>query len=194
MNLADKSHPYWHLESILREESSVATVHLSYYLYRPQSLLDQRTVFQIRRTDFLNPAYFEQFLSQCPAGYETAFHSLVTCRDENQRHLPMVDMATEELSDLSEVNAFVQDNSFHGFVWFESGRSFHGYGTRLVTYQQWIELMGKLLLCNGRRTDPVVDPRWVGHRLLGGYAALRWTRNTPQYLSIPRRLQPRNLG
>ncbi|MHB1292207.1 MAG: primase 1D-like protein [Sulfuricella sp.] len=33
--------------------------------------------------------------------------------------------------------------------------------------------------------SPTVDPRWVGHRLISGYAALRWTKNTEQYLNTP---------
>jgi hypothetical protein len=194
MTIKDTSHPYWHVASIVKEEPHISDLHLSYYLYRPQSLTDQRKSLAVRRADFLNASFIDRLLATCPKGYEVAFHSQVSCHDGVARHLPMADMATEQLGNLSEVNAFVQDSTFHGFVWFESGRSFHGYGSRFITYQQWIELMGKLLLCNSKEGPPIVDPRWIGHRLLGGYAALRWTRNTAQYLDIPHRLQPKSVG
>jgi hypothetical protein len=194
MSSIEKSHPYWHVRSVLEDEPNISSLYLSYYLYRPQTLLDQRSIFKVARSDFLRSSYAELILDRCPPGHEVALHSLVDCHDNTVRHLPMVDMATDDLGGLSEVNAFVQDSFFHGFVWFESGRSFHGYGSRFVTHQQWIELMGKLLLCNGKDSRPIVDPRWVGHRLLGGYAALRWTRNTKQYLAVPHRLQPRTVG
>jgi hypothetical protein len=35
--------------------------------------------------------------------------------------------------------------------------------------------MGRLLLLNLPEKPCLVDTRWVGHRLIGGYAALRWS-------------------
>lgn len=190
MILADKSHPYWDVQTLLRNEPAIEALCFSYYLYRPQTLADQRKLVTVKRADFLDASNFEKILLDCPLDQEVAFHSLVDCHDGTKRHLPMVDMATEKLRDLSKVNAFLKDNDFHGFIWFESGRSFHGYGQNLITHQQWIELMGKLLLCNARDSIPVVDPRWIGHRVIGGYAALRWTKNTQQYLIAPHKLHP----
>lgn len=180
------THPYWHVASVIHNEPKVSKVYLSFYRYRPQSLIDERSSFIFDRETFLSAANFAAFLNRCPPGFEAAFHSLVACLDGQPRHLPLVDMSTESASDLVAVNSFLHDENFYGFSWFESGRSFHGYGGRLITHNEWIQFMGKLLLCNPKDRDPLVDPRWIGHRLIGGYAALRWTHNTDQYLSLPK--------
>lgn len=48
--------------------------------------------------------------------------------------------------------------------------------------------MGHLLLINPRNGAEVVDTRWVGHRLIGGFGSLRWSNNSGQYLGLPTRV------
>lgn len=74
-------------------------------------------------------------------------------------------------------------------IWYESGRSFHGYGTTLISNEEWIQLMGRLLLVNQPQQHPIVDSRWIGHRLIAGYSALRWTKNTDDYIQVPKLLK-----
>jgi hypothetical protein len=190
MQLLQADHPYWHVKAIAERHPQLLTLQLSYYVYTPQSLADQRRILEVPRHQFLHPPSVEQLLQSCRHNEEVAFHSLAKFANGQSRHLPLVDMATDVSSSLVDVNAFVQDGEFSGFTWYESGRSFHGYGSGFVTFGNWLVLMGKLLLCNPRVGSPLVDPRWVGHRLIGGYAALRWTWNTKQYLAGPKRLQP----
>lgn len=47
-------------------------------------------------------------------------------------------------------------------------------------------LLCLLLLQNPKNDRQIVDSRWVAHRLLGGYSALRWTAHQQQYLFEPR--------
>ena len=61
-----------------------------------------------------------------------------------------------------------------------AGLSFLG-----VELGEWIKFMGSLLLLNIPGKIKIVDSRWVGHRLLGGYASLRWSNNTRQYKRFP---------
>lgn len=187
------THPYWHVQSVLKGAPNISSVFASYYVYQPQSLFDSRRTFEVSRSRFLNQVYVESLVEACPPLHEIAFHSAVSCNTGEVKHLPMVDMATEDLGILAEVNDFLVEGDFHGFVWYESGRSFHGYGSLFISHSEWILLMGKLLLCNPRSGANIVDPRWIGHRLIGGYSALRWSKNTPQYHSIPRRLQLKNV-
>ena len=62
-----------------------------------------------------------------------------------------------------------------------SGRSFHAYSLRLISPKEWREFMGRLLLLNLPGRSSFIDSRWVGHRLVAGYASLRWTANSEQY-------------
>jgi hypothetical protein len=75
----------------------------------------------------------------------------------------------------------------HAYV-YSSGRSFHVYYPTLITHDEWVRFMGSALLLNMTHHAPVVDQRWVGHRLIGGYAALRWSCNTKTYRSMPERV------
>jgi hypothetical protein len=105
--------------------------------------------------------------------------------DNQTLHLVMVDMSTGARAHLEKLRAFIGDNYADKIAWYRSGRSFHGYGDTLLTGELWVRFMGLLLLANQPSLEPTVDPRWIGHRLLAGYAALRWTKNTEHYLSAP---------
>ena len=73
-------------------------------------------------------------------------------------------------------------------AFFATGRSFHAYSLELLTPQAWNEFMGRLLLINPKRGSQIVDTRWVGHRIIGKYASLRWTNNSGSYLSLPKKI------
>lgn len=187
MQLAE-NHPYWHLKSVVDREPNVKNLTLSYYFYRKQSLIDERTLIHISRDMFLDFNYMEQLIFNCPLNQDLAIHSLVECQDELNRHIPMADMSTGSKAHLKKLKAFFDEETFYEFVWFDSGRSFHGYGSRLVSHEQWIKYMGQLLLSNQKDLKPTVDPRWIGHRLIAGYSALRWTCNTDNYIHLPTRI------
>ena len=95
------------------------------------------------------------------------------CSSVNMRqnffHIPMIDFHC----DVSDVNlARLKDFLLYigqkeGAI-LESGRSYHYYGIKLLTVEQWVEFMGKcLLLC----TD--AGQRYIGHSLMDGFCTLR---------------------
>jgi hypothetical protein len=96
----------------------------------------------------------------------------------------MLDFRGMQRSQWSAVMQVLPSEFGDGAHIFFSGRSFHAYWIRLLTHREWIKFMGASLLCNRLRVT-VVDTRWVGHRLLGGYGALRWSRNTSQHAHYP---------
>lgn len=68
---------------------------------------------------------------------------------------------------------------------YHSGRSFHGYGTNLMSYNEWVGYMGRMLLLNNPTRTDVVDPRWIGKSLVVGQSYLRLTANCDQYKRVP---------
>ena len=185
-----RDHPYWHVRSVLMMQPAIAELTLSYYRYVPQTVEDQRVQIRVPRDDFFSETHMTTLLADAGQHHEVALHSVVTLQSGAQRHIPMVDMSTTAKAQLGKLAAFVDPAQFGELVWFNSGRSFHGYGTKLLSNEQWIRLMGALLLSNQKDLKPIVDPRWIGHRLLAGYSALRWTKNTDFYLGHPSRLLP----
>lgn len=190
------SHPYWHVRDIVLNRSDVQHVPASYYTYLPQTVAESRTEWLIKSADFLEPEFMENLLESTPTGQEMAVHSDLRLEGGGSAHLVMVDMATASKAHLEKLRVFLGDHFFREIAWFTSGRSFHGYGQSLLPKDDWVKFMGLLLLANKPRLEATVDPRWIGHRLMAGYAALRWTINTDHYLKPPTRIQmvPRSGG
>lgn len=184
-----KSHPYWHVRSVVEKNPQIASLSLSYYTYRPQTVGDNRRTWQISSSQFCDETHIETVQSETPAGQELAVHSDLVLTSNERQHLVLVDMSTSARAHLDKLRAFLGDHFFQQIAWFSSGRSYHGYGERLLSESEWVKFMGLLLLANKPRLEPTVDPRWIGHRLLAGYSALRWTRNTPHYLIHPALLE-----
>lgn len=179
------SHPYWYVRSILERRDDVGFVSLSYYTYTPRSVRDTRVNFDVAFQDFLNPDIVFDLMRNVPQGQEMAIHSDVKLLSGEVMHLVMLDMSTSAKAHLEKLKSFLGTNFFEEIIWYRSGRSFHGYGQSLLTQDEWVRFMGLLLLANQPKFEPTVDPRWIGHRLLAGYAALRWTKNTDYYISFP---------
>jgi hypothetical protein len=180
------SHPYWHLRAIIERSAEVAAVPFSYYEYNPQTVADKRSGFLMPVEQFLDGAAVFRAMEGAGEGRELAVHSDLLMRDGRRLHLIMVDMSTSARAHLEKLRTFLGDNVFQRIAWYASGRSFHGYGESFLERDDWVKFMGLLLLANQPRLEPTVDPRWIGHRLLAGYASLRWTCNTSYYLKLPR--------
>lgn len=156
--------------------------HFSRYRYSPQSVEDRRILFKVP-LNLVTAEWLERQLVQLSSDEELAIHSKIT-KERKVRHIPMIDFAVarDEIVKLTEWSQEYLDIQFQLFA---SGRSFHAYGTRPVTTAEWRRLMGLLLLGNLPNRAPVVDSRWIGHRLMAGYSALRWSKNTGHYEGWP---------
>lgn len=183
------NHPYWHLRAVVERSVAVKAVPFSYYAYTPQTVEDQRTSFIMSAEQFLDSSEVFRAMEGAGHGRELAVHSDLLMDDGRRLHLVMVDMSTSAQAHLEKLRSFLGDNFFQRISWYASGRSFHGYGETLLERDEWVQFMGLLLLANQPRLEPTVDPRWIGHRLLAGYASLRWTRNTSHYLTLPREIE-----
>lgn len=170
---------------MVEEHGNVLAIPVSYYTYQPRTVEDKRTTWLIPAEEFLDPLRMLRLMEETPSGQELAVHSDFRLINGARAHLVMVDMSTSSKAHLEKLRAFLGDNLFYKISWYESGRSFHGYGETLLSEIEWVQFMGLLLLANQPKLEPTVDPRWIGHRLLAGYAALRWTKNTHHYLGVP---------
>lgn len=189
ISIIPSGHPYWHVRSIVENfRSEIRVLYFSYYEYIPQSLIDNRETFSLSAEDFLEPSTIEATLRRTPSDREMAIHSMVDMQSGERRHIPMVDMSTGSAAQLAKLRPVLGEELFQRFKWYRSGRSFHGYGRSLITSSEWTALMGLLLLANQKGHPPTVDPRWVGHRLIAGYASLRWTKKTPHYINLPKEI------
>lgn len=184
MNASSTTHPIIVAEALKKAHGNGLTFEFSEYVYRKQSVVDERYVFSVAASE-LDSSRIVEIVNALPEDRELAFHSRVSLNGQ-AFHIPMVDMHTAAKAQLQKLSAVVRKDIFETFYWFDSGRSFHGYGLRLLSNDEWVSFMGSLLLANLPGLTAIVDPRWVGHRLMAGYSALRWTKNTSQYLQLPK--------
>lgn len=178
-------HPLAVLRALQRRYGDRLVVGFSRYRYRRRVREDVRESFRVP-IHSVDRRWLAVELGQLAEDQELALESRVW-QGKTLRHIPMLDFVGLGRGQLHALTQVLPRNSLRSVQIYASGRSFHAYYPVLVTPQEWIQFMGSALLCNtpSRR---IVDDRWIGHRLLGGYGALRWSWNTGIYRAMPRRV------
>lgn len=183
MNL--QNHPYLHICEIIKTYSD-AEFEFSIYEYEPRALFDKRATFKVNGSH-ITEKWFSSILESLKGEEELALHSKIKIGNRYY-HLPMIDFScsSNELDfAMQELRKVLDPSIFSGFKYYDSGRSMHGYGSCLLSRADWLRFMGAILLVNIPDEQYLIDSRWVGHRLIGGYSSLRWTSNTKYYLRTP---------
>lgn len=182
-------HPAAVIDQFVQSLPFGTSVELSTYSYVPKTIGDERSVFRVSA-----PRILSEFRRKCRSldpGREIAFHSRVRLGFRGKiRHIPMIDFKASriEACEIGGLAALRKEFGIDQAFFYSSGRSYHMYGLMLLTQQEWLRFMYRLLLLNDDEAE-CVDGRWVAHRLLAGYSALRWTLNSAQYQSIPTLVQ-----
>jgi hypothetical protein len=159
----------------------------SRYRYIRRSREDHRQSFVVPIRD-VNQRWLAGELCKLHPDEELALESRVRIR-QVIRHIPMLDFVSFKPEELAAVtNVLPQYKIREAFI-YSSGRSFHAYFPLLITATEWVRFMGSALLCNTPSNPRVIDQRWVGHRLIGGFGALRWSWNTSAYRTQPKRVR-----
>lgn len=186
-------HPFQWVSDMLKYEinsnkiSSSIILSFSKYKYIPQSFSDQRVSFGLPLYQ-LNEMSLFNIISDLGEGEELAIHSIVSDIGR-EFHIPLIDFGNKDMSVID--SSPLKELSNHWGMTFQiysSGRSYHAYGNRLLSTPDWIKFMGSLLLLNKPGVYKLIDDRWIGHRILAGYAALRWSNNSSHYKKIPSRV------
>jgi hypothetical protein len=176
-------HPVDFVESLLKAECPVEQVQLSVYRYQPQSIREWRNVYKVPAKQLRSE--YERRLAELNYDEELTFDSLVrivTDTRSEPRHLPLVDFVHPDRATVEQATELlISEYAAPRAALFSSGRSFHLYLGVLQTHSTWVRFMGRILLLNVRGDQDVIDARWVGHRLMGGYAALRWSTNSGRH-------------
>jgi hypothetical protein len=179
-------HPIHFVINFSKSLPNNALLTFDIYEYIPQSVIDNRTSFNMKSED-ISEEWLKNILDGLPSNKEICLNSKVIIGDV-VLHIPMIDFATEDMTDIRVVEKLLPVEP----TYYESGRSFHAYFPTLINDEQWTKFMGGLLLFNDAKN--IVDDRWIGHRLMGQFSSLRWSCNTKQYKKFPTYLdiQPQN--
>lgn len=166
-----------------------AEFNFSKYIYTPDSLLDHRDCFCVSGEQ-VNRDWLNRSIESLRKDQELAIHSCVKISGRNY-HIPMVDFSIDgdmHLSVFDRMSMYLPKSLMLNMAFYNSGRSYHAYSTTLLSPKEWLEFMGRLLLINPRGGVDIIDTRWVGHRIIGGYGSLRWSNNSGLYKGYPQRI------
>ena len=185
----NEDHPIKVVERIAQTYGDDLTLQFGLYVYVPQTLADDRKIQDVQYRS-MGPWFAETSQGLGPLE-EIAIQSLIRLgRSNSQMHLPMVDFHDgATVDDLKKTIGSMRGHGFEEFFPYDSGKSFHLYCLPLIELEELATFFGRLLLLNEPKRNPIVDSRWIGHRLLAGYAALRWTANNPHYKKRPTRIE-----
>jgi hypothetical protein len=184
--MVNSGHPLWKLRSELFDHRAVMSLEFSRYVYREFGVTEYRKTFQIS-ADKVQDGWLSTQLNSLESEEELALHSRVNLKGATL-HIPMIDFVN--IGPWQEIHTRLQHISkrLGRNLWlYSTGRSLHGYYFVLVDEPSWYRFLGELLLCNsrGRSSSEIVDSRWVGHSLVQGFSALRWSQNTSRHSSLP---------
>ena len=168
----EKGMPFWHALFLAGERSSggVPLEVLRSALYH-QDPSNYETV-EIRKS----PAAAEA-LARMATGVRgrnaIALQSRVTLPSGEDRYIPMLDFTSKATRPGSEstVRSAVEALSMAGRL-FASARSYHFYGSTLVSREEQLDFWARALLLT-----PIVDERWIAHQIRAQVGALRVSPN-----------------
>ena len=190
VNVDLRLHPIQFVKHLKRRYGDDLVLRFSRYTHIPKVRTDRRQSFQICAQD-VTARWLRHALTRLTPSEELALESRVKHRGRN-RHIGMLDFRGMTRGQLTAVMDVLPPTYAEGIQVYFSGRSFHAYFPYLLTTRQWMKFMGSALLCNERGSE-VVDQRWVGHRLIGGYATLRWSCSSARHQELPIRVPIRAL-
>ena len=180
------THPIKVVEDIINRYGTRIKLEFSRYKYIPQTIDDDRKTFHIKGSDF-SKEYISNIVSSLSIGEELAIHSKVIIEGEI-KHIPMIDLSAKSTARaIKGLKLLLPKNIADEIVFYNSGRSFHAYSTCLMDADSFSSFLGRLLLSNNPGEPLLVDSRWVGHRLVGGYLSLRWSCNSNFYIQHPKK-------
>ena len=130
---------------------------------------------------------FEMLLKQSSVRREIAIDSRCVLNDgTTMRHLPMLDWRGRNPPSTAKLRELALAVGAEEFALFDSGRSFHIYFKALLDESQFKKFLTQAVLIENRDSTSGVDYRWVAHRLMDGFATLRWSAVTRRHRREPR--------
>jgi hypothetical protein len=128
---------------------------------------DERTISM--ESSQLSVEAIESLRNDLKEGTALAFSSRVQLRNGEMAHIPLMDFRCNP----SEKNSRIVQRALKAMgqeagLLAESGRSYHYYGFQLQSAAEWVQFLAMAMLFS-----PIVDVRYIAHRLADGTCRLR---------------------
>jgi hypothetical protein len=117
----------------------------------------------------LSEESIQLMVDELEEGTALAFSSRVELRDGRTAHIPLMDFrCPPSASNCKILKRALRAIGQNSGLLAESGRSYHFYGFHLQSRDEWIQFLALSMLFS-----PIVDVRYVAHRLIDGACRLR---------------------
>lgn len=191
--LVDKDHPHKVALKIIEKYGDDLDFEFGKYIYTENTIKDNREFINIKSGE-MSADNINHLINSLKPGHELALHSRILTQNGSILHIPMIDFCGRLYPNAWEyMRHRIQTEIAQEMIFFDSGSSYHGYSTRLISPKEWYKFMGNILLLNTSVGPQIIDSRWVGHRLLGGFGSLRWSCNACQYKKVPNYISKNDL-
>ena len=138
--------------------------------------------FRISREGILYMNQIPIEIGALKQGTALAVTSRIRVKKNQILHVPMVDFSDKGESKeqiLADATYFLKKAGYKGAILF-TGRSFHFYGSSLMSEREWRIFLGDCMLSG------LADPRYIGHNLKDGYSTLRISACPPLRPRFPK--------
>jgi hypothetical protein len=180
-------HPAWRLAHWLERPESLAE--FSAYCYVPDSLDDSRRLLAFPGGHDW-PERLEELIDALGEREELAIHSNILIGGE-PFHIPMIDFAAHSIAPAAfERISRILPEIADPMAYYQTDRSWHAYGDKLLASEEFVGFLARVLLVDKPGEPPVVDSRWIAHRLLAGRMALRISAQGGRHAFCPRQRAP----
>ncbi|MEK6578869.1 MAG: hypothetical protein AABZ55_06555 [Bdellovibrionota bacterium] len=156
--------PYW--ESIIATSSPTA----EFALFAKESVRhsnDPQQRYEIKRTE-INRTRLDKMIESMAEEQALAFCSICKLPEGITGFIPMMDFRiAPNPTNLEKMSVVIQEIGLPGLI-LGSGKSYHFFGTKLLTESEIQKFLGKCLLIS-----PITDSRYIGHRMMEGSCDLR---------------------
>lgn len=168
----EKGMPFWHALFLAGERSSggVPLDILRSALYHQDPANYETEELQVSRH---TPSHLAELAMSVEGRNAIALQSRVTLPSGSERFIPMLDFTSKATRIGSEatVRSAAAALGLPGRL-FASARSYHFYGSELVSRAEQLDFWARALLLT-----PIVDERWIAHQIRAQVAALRISPN-----------------
>jgi hypothetical protein len=128
--------------------------------------------FRLHRDQVSLPK-LESLINELDPDFALGLSSAVRLLNGQSRHIPMIDLSCGKSPEaVRTLNLLFHQIGQRRGVLLDSGRSYHFYGLDLLDDRSWLTFMGRSLLLT-----PLVDTRYLAHRLIDGYGRLRISKS-----------------
>ena len=185
-NISKCLHPIDILPLIVNLVGEKSKLEFAFYEYRKEKQEDNRRIVTVTAEKAKDIFYSEIYPMSVRDNLEVALQSRVWKSEKTYCHLLMADLVGHlPGTSKNRLEKLYYELGASDIFFFQSGKSFHSYGIGTIPVSEFPIVNGKYLTLRNEFGNRIVDDRWVGHRLIAGYWALRLTTIRKKYSRNP---------